>query len=154
SIILYLYLPMEVGKWWYVYPREATAAAFLAIALVPDLPRAARWRVPLALVAAAAPLPLARVVTDNYRAFDASTSDFAEITQMLPRAPKLLYLVFDHSGSTRTVSPFTHLPAWVQAERGGWLSFHMSAYGTSPFSYRPRKGRVDVIPPPVPPGWE
>ena len=52
-------------------------------------------------------------------------------TRKLPRAPKLLYLVFNHDGSTRSITPFIHLPAWVQAEKGGALSASISSAGTT-----------------------
>ena len=154
SLLLYLVLPMQIGDWWYVYPREATTAVFLAFALVPDLPRAPVMRAALMGLVLAAPIPTALVVARNYAAFDAETRDFAAITRSLPQAPRLLYLIFDHEGSTRRVSPFTHLPAWVQAEKGGWLSHHFTTYGATPMRYRDRAGREDIIPPPTPPAWE
>jgi hypothetical protein len=154
SLLLFLVLPMKIGDWWYVYPREATAACFFGLALMPDLPRRRALREPLALAVAAASFPMALVVTRNYAAFDAATDDFAAITHPLPLAPKLLYLIFDHSGSNRTNSPFVHLPAYVQAERGGSLSHHLAIFGASPLHYRPREGRESVIPPPTPPCWE
>ncbi|APR88417.1 1,4-alpha-glucan (glycogen) branching enzyme, GH-13-type [Minicystis rosea] len=154
TLILYLVLPMQIGDWWYVYPREATTAVFLAFALAPDLPRAPGFRVAVALCMLVAPIPTALVVTRNYAEFADEAQDFAAITTLLPRAPRLLYLVFDHDGSTRRVSPFTHLPAWVQAEKGGWLSFHFTKFGAAPIRYWDRRGREGVIPPPTPPAWE
>ncbi len=154
SLLLFLTLPMQINDWWYVYPREATAACFLALALLPDLPRARGLRAALVTATAAASLPMVMVVARNYAAFEPATRDFEAITRDLPQAPKLLYLIFDHSGSTRTVSPFTHLPAYVQAERGGSLSHHFAIYGASPLLYRPREGRETIVPPPTPPRWE
>jgi hypothetical protein len=151
---LFLVLPMQMGVWWYVYPREATAAALIALGVFPDLPKSLWLRAPLTAALAWGGLGVARVVVDNYRRFDATTRDFAEISQKLPRAPKLLYLVFDHGGSTRTSTPFIHLPAYVQAERGGWLSFHFAMWGASPIVYRPRDQPGAVVPPAVPLRWE
>jgi hypothetical protein len=154
SIFLYFTLPMQINNWWYVYPRELTVACFLALGLVPDLPRAIFPRVALAALLGVAAVPMARLVARNYAVFDAATRDFDEITRDLPQAPRLLYLVFDHTGSTRTVSPFIHLPAYVQAEKGGMLSYHFAIYGASPLAYRPREGRESIVPPPTPPRWE
>jgi hypothetical protein len=151
---LFYTLPMQMGVWWYVYPREATAAALLALGAFPDLPRSFWLRAPLAAALALGGIGVARVVVDNYRKFDPTTRDFAAITQQLPRAPKLLYLVFDHGGSTRTSTPYIHLPAYVQAEKGGWLSFHFAMWGASPITYRPRDEPGAVVPPPVPLRWE
>jgi hypothetical protein len=99
-------------------------------------------------------LGVARVVVDNYGRFDKVTGDFAAIVKEIPRAPKLMYLVFDHGGSTRTSTPFIHLPAYVQAEEGGWLSFHFAMWGASPIVYRPRDEPGAVVPPAVPLRWE
>ncbi|EYF00882.1 1,4-alpha-glucan (glycogen) branching enzyme, GH-13-type [Chondromyces apiculatus DSM 436] len=150
----FLVLPMEMGVWWYVYPREATTALLLALGAFPDLPTTRWLRASVVLTLAAAAIPLTGVVVDNYRRFDAATEDFHAITRDIPQAPKLLYLIFDHQGSTRTTTPFVHLPAWVQAERGGWLSFHFVLLGTPPFVYRDPGEPGAVVPPPVPLRWE
>ncbi len=151
---LFLVLPMQMGVWWYVYPREATAAAFIALGAFPDLPRSAWLRAPLAAALAFGGLAVARVVVANYAKFDPVTEDFAVIVKEIPRAPKLMYLVFDHGGSMRANTPFIHLPAYVQAEEGGWLVFHFAMWGASPIVYRPRDQPGAVVPPPVPLRWE
>lgn len=151
---LFLVLPMQMGVWWYVYPREATAAAFIALGACPDLPKPTFLRAPLVAMLGFAGLSIAQVVVTNYRKFDPATRDFEAITKQIPAAPKLLYLIFDHSGSTRTSTPFIHLPAYVQADKGGWLSFHFAVWGASPITYRPRDEPGAVVPPPVPLRWE
>jgi hypothetical protein len=151
---LFLVLPMQMGVWWYVYPREATAAAFILLGACPDLPRPLFLRAPLTGLLLAGGLGVASVVVSNYRKFDVATRDFEAIVQRLPPAPKLMYLVFDHGGSTRTSTPFIHLPAYVQAERGGWLSFHFAVWGASSIAYRPREEPGAVVPPPTPLRWE
>ncbi|WP_437740834.1 hypothetical protein WMF39_34960 [Sorangium sp. So ce1504] len=151
---LFLSLPLQIGLWWYVYPREIVAALFLALGAFPDLPRSPWLKVPAVLALSAAAVLLGAVVRDNYRRFDQSTRDFDAIIARIPQAPRLLYLVFDHGGSTRTTTPFIHLPAWVQATRGGWLSFHFAVWDASPVAYRPREEPGAVVPPPTPLRWE
>jgi hypothetical protein len=151
-LVLFLSLPMEIGSWWYVYPREATAALFIAMGAMPDAPEGLLARVSLAGALAITTLGISGVTAKNYAAFDETTRDFDAAIADLPRAPRLCYLVFDHEGSTRTTTPYIHLPAWVQADRGGWLSFHFSVMGASPLVYREDAGAV--VPPPVPPRWE
>lgn len=151
-LIMFLTLPMEIGGWWYVYPREATAAAFLFMGVFPDVPEALWARVTLIGAIALSSFGISDVVARNYRAFDETTRDFTAISEQIPQAPKLLYLVFDHEGSTRTTTPYIHLPAWIQADRGGWLSFHFSLMGASPLVYR--KDAEAVVPPDVPVRWE
>lgn len=153
-MIGYLTLPMDIGAWWYVYPREVSAAAVLVPALLPDLPRPLWLRALLVGALGLSSLSASEVVADNYRRFDATTADFDAVTAELPQAPKLAYLVFDHSGSTRTQTPYIHLPAWVQAERGGWLSFHFAVWGTSPLRYRDPAEPGAIVPPQVPNRFE
>ncbi|MBI4703402.1 MAG: hypothetical protein HY744_19995 [Deltaproteobacteria bacterium] len=153
-LVLFLVLPMQIGLWWYVYPREITAACFVALGALPDLPRQGWLKAAFVAALGAAVVPLGRVTADNYRGFDAATADFASIVTRLPQAPKLLYLVFDHQGSSAISTPFIHLPAYVQAERGGWLSFHFASWGASPVGYRGRDEPGAVVPPPTPLRWE
>lgn len=154
-LLMFLTLPMQVGDWWYIYPREITSAAYLALALFPDVPR--RWGLaPAAFViaAGAAVLPHATLVVAGHRRFHEATRDFTAIVRHLPPAPKLLYLVFDHGGTDAVSSPFLHLPAYVQATNGGWLGFHFASWGATPIAYRPRDEPGAVVPPPLPGRWE
>jgi len=152
GLLMFLTLPMEIGVWWYVYPREATAACFFALACLPDLPRPKLARAACVVALGVASLGVTRVVAKGYAEFGRATEDFHEISENIPRAPKLLYLVYDHSGSSRTNTPFIHLPAYVQAEKGGWLSFHFAVWGTSPVKLRTDPD--GVVAPPVPIRWE
>jgi hypothetical protein len=146
-LAMYLVLPMEIGTWWYVYPREVVIAALLGVGVVPDLPRPSWAKLPLLAAVGYAAGAQGFYVAKNYAAFDLATEDFHRIIQQLPKAPRLGYMVFDHSGSNRSTTPFIHLPAWVQATRGGWLSFHFVGWGANPIQYRTGSPHV---PPPTP----
>lgn len=152
--LLFMKLPMEAGLWWYIYPREAIATALLALGFLPDLPRMGVLRIPIVLLLASGPLDLTRSVSANYRDFDRATEDFHQISRKIPVGPKLMYLIFDHSGTKKKNTPFIHLPAYIQAEKGGWLGFHFSMFGASPLLYRNPKEPGAVVPPPVPLRWE
>jgi hypothetical protein len=154
ALALYLTLPMEIGEWWFVYPRESTAAAYIALALIPNLPRRAWLRLAAVGWLALSLVPLGRVAIDNHRDFDAASDDFARVSEAIPRAPRLLYLVFDHSGTRALHSPFMHLPGYVQAEKGGWLSFSFAWLGHSPLKFRPPYEPGAEVPPRPPPRWE
>lgn len=147
SLGMYLTLPMEIGTWWYVFPREIVIAVFLAMGLLPDLPRPSWARLPLLVALGWGSIGQAFFVAKSYASFDAATEDFDRIIQQIPKAPKLGYMVFDHAGSNRTTTPFLHLPAWVQAMRGGWLSFHFVGWGDNPLRYREGS---PAVPPPTP----
>ncbi len=134
---LYLTLPMQIGIWWYVYPREVLSALFLLVGICPDLPRAPLWRLPLlgALIYGSA--AQASLVAREWAAYDATTRDFEQITKGLPPAPRLGYLVWDRFDPHFKAPAYIHLPAWVQAEQGGWLSFHFVSWNAWPIRYRP-----------------
>jgi len=154
SLGLYVTLPMEIGTSWYVFPREITAALFLVPALLPNLPRKTWAHLGFVIWTAVGIAPLADFVTDAHREFSTTTVHFREIVRELPKAPKLLYLVYDHQGSRARNSPYIHLPAYVQAERGGWLSFHLAQHEGFPFRYRDAADPNAVVPPRTPVRWE
>lgn len=152
---LYLTLPMQIGIWWFVFPREITAAVFLLPALLlPDLPNRTWAHLGFVLWTSFATLPVGELAVRTNREFAESTIHFRELVDELPQAPKVLYLVFDHTGSSAKNSPYVHLPAYIQAERGGWLSFHFAGWGAGPFRYRPRDDEGAVVPPATPLRWE
>ncbi len=151
---LFLALPMEIGLWWYVYPREITAAVYIALGALPDLPRQGWLKAPFVAAMALGVVPFGQIAIEHHGALDRATRDFTAIIERIPQAPKLCYLIFDHSGSAAVHPPFIHLPAYVQATRGGWLSFHFATWGAAPAVYRPRDEPGAVVPPPTPLRWE
>lgn len=150
-LLAYFVLPMSIGIWWFVYPREITTAGFIALAAMPDLPRQWWLRLPLLAVVAWATGRMGFITATHWHAFETANQDFVRIVREVPPAPKLMYLVFDHSGSSRRITPFIHMPAWVQAEKGGWLSFHFVGWDVHPIRYR--EGSPNV-PPATPDRWE
>lgn len=150
-LVAYLLLPMRIGGWWYVYPREITTAFYLLLAAVPDMPKQLWFRLPIVTALAFVTGRIGLFVATEYRSFDGATQDFTSVVAHVSPAPRLMYLVFDRAGSTRSMSPFVHLPAWVQAEKGGALSFHFASSEYGPVTYRTRSQNV---PPPVPERWE
>jgi hypothetical protein len=134
---MYLTLPMQIGIWWYVYPREVLAALFIAVGICPDLPRVPAWRVPILGALAYGSAAQAALVAREWSAYDSTTRDFEQITRALPPAPRLGYLVWDRFDPRFKAPAYIHLPAWVQAEQGGWLSFHFVSWNAWPIRYRP-----------------
>jgi hypothetical protein len=151
---LFLILPLWIGGWWYVYPREATAATLILCGACPDLPRARWLRVLLVAAMSLPPLLVARRVAKHYAEFAPASEDFHRITRKLPKAPKLFYMIFDHNPTSRASTPYIHLPAYVQAEKGGWLSWHFAIWNSSPVAYRPKEDPISVVVPRTPPRWE
>jgi hypothetical protein len=151
---LFLVLPLWIGEWFYVYPREATAAAIILCGACPDLPRPRWLRLPLVAAMSLAAAGVSRQVASHYAEFSQTAEDFHAITRRIPRAPRLFYDIADHTGSSRTVSPFSHLAAYVQAEKGGWLSWSFATWEALPVVYR-RPGDPEAVPiPSRPPRWD
>jgi len=148
---LYLTLPLAVGQWFFVYPREIVGVALFLLAAVPDLPSARMARIGIVAAAIAAVVPMASFVARRFREFDDNTADFRDILRATPPAPRLLYLIYTFAGSNKRASPFLHLPAWIQAEKGGALAFHFAQWGFYPVRYRPLSPNV---PPPFAEGFE
>jgi hypothetical protein len=149
-MIGYFVLPYRIGNWWYVFPRELTPAVFVALGAMPDLPRAPIARLAGVLAIGLFTSRVAYFVAERFDAFEELTADFRRIEAEIPRGSKLLYLVYDKSGFPAPYSRLVHLPAWSQAEHGGWLSFHFASWDFSPVRYR--KG--GIVPPKTPPRWE
>lgn len=152
-VLAYLVLPMSIGNWWYVYPREATSTAYLALALLPDLPRGGLWRLAFVAWIAFLVVPYVELHVEAHRAFDEATRDFTAIIEHIPQAPRLMYLVMDHDQAPTRRAAWIHLPAYVQALRGGWLSFHFANWGATPMRYRWGEEGA-VVPPMTPERWE
>lgn len=144
-LLAYFVLPFEVGLWFYVYPREIVTAALFALAVVPDLPRSTVQRVAFMAVLGLAAVPMSRFVSNRFREFEVATEDFREILREIPPAPRLFYLMYWLGDSAKRVSPFLHLPAWIQAEKGGALGFHFVQWNHSPIRYR--VGSANAPPP-------
>jgi hypothetical protein len=148
----FLTLPESAGAWWYIYQREAFTMALFALAFMPDLPRSGSQRLAAVIALGMATGRMGLFVATEWRDFHAASADFRDVQRLVPRAPKLFYLVYDHAGTNNRHSPFLHLPAWIQAEKGGWLGFHFAGWGIFPVRYR--EGVEAAVPPPLPRGWE
>lgn len=153
-LLMYLTLPLSIGEWWYVYPREATAACYIALGLIPNLPARGTLKLLWTALVALPLLSLGALHIDAHRKWAALTEDFEQIERYIPKAPKLLYLIYRRGDAPSRRDPFIHLPAYIQADRGGWLSFQFAVWGASPVVYRSPRDPGAVIPPPVPRRWE
>ncbi|HEX4473810.1 MAG TPA: hypothetical protein VH142_01965 [Polyangiaceae bacterium] len=148
----YLTLPFQAGNWFYVYPREIVGAALALVAVAPDLPRSFGQRLAFVALLGACATPMTRFVSARFREFETATADFRAVMAAMPRSPKLFYLVYWlGDASNKRVSPFLHLPAWVQAEKGGALDFHFVDWNQSPVRYR---AAGEWVPPPPPEHFE
>lgn len=151
-LALYFLLPDSIGDWSIVYPREIVPAVLFGLAALPGLPRDPWMRAPaLCVLLMAITMPV-RLVREKYVTFEHWTEDFPKLLARIPLAPKLGYVLYDRSGPDGATFPMLHFPAWVQAERGGWLSFHFAAWDTAPIHFRTTPP-MDVAPP-TPQGFE
>jgi hypothetical protein len=127
----------------------ATAAVLMAAGA--DLPRGLMGRLAFCCLFAASSVPMSRFVAHRFREFDAATADFRSVVAAMPQAPKLFYLIYYTGGSAKRVTPFMHLPAWIQVEKGGALGFHFAEWGLYPVRYR---SGSNAVPPALPTGFE
>jgi hypothetical protein len=134
--LLYLTLPLEVGQWFYVYPREIVGVVLFLAATVPELPRRFAPRAAVLALLGLTVVPMARFVSARFSEFEHETRDFRDVVAAMPEAPRLFYLIYWFGGSAKRASPFLHLPAWIQAEKGGSLAFHFAEWGFYPVRYR------------------
>lgn len=141
-LAMYLTLPIQMGVWWAVYPREIVPAILMALGLAPNLPASSLLRAPILGLVAYAALAQTSYVSGAYAAYDKETRDFQHVLKKIPKAPKLGYLVFDKVHPRFSSPAFIHLPAWVQAEKGGWLSFHFVGWDVWPIRYRKNSPEV------------
>jgi len=144
---VYMVFPMWIGNWFYVYPRAITSAAFISFALVPTIPRQGSWRLGFVLLVAVSIVPITRHVARAHVAFAQTTDGMWTLSKQLPQAPRLFYLVFDHEGAQTEQTPYVHLPAYLQAQHGGWLGWHFANLGASPLVFRSHEEPLAVVPP-------
>jgi hypothetical protein len=149
-LAMFVMLPLFIGSWFYVFPREAMSAIVVLFGASPDLPRAPWLRIPLVAALCAGAVHVSRETAKHYADFAETSEDFYAITRHIPRAPKLFYGVHDHTGTNRSTSAFSHLAAYVQAEKGGWLSWSFAIWGHMPVVYRPASEPGAVPLPPHP----
>jgi hypothetical protein len=134
--LAYLTLPLDVL--WFTSTREYGRDGGDAHGCRADLPSGFMGRLAFCSLFAACSVPMTRFVANRFREFDAATADFRSVVAAMPQAPKLFYLIYYTGDSAKRVSPFLHLPAWIQAEKGGSLGFHFAEWGLYPVRYRTR----------------
>jgi len=146
-LALYVTLPMEIGGWWLVYPREAFFVAVTVPAALP-VPTLRPLRLVAVLLAlCAAPWP-ALEAGRRWPEFDRWTVGFDEVVSRLPQGADVMSLV----AATRAPGPYApllHFGAWAHALRGGRPAWSFAVFGASPV-FHPA-GRE---PPELPRRWE
>ncbi len=153
ALVMFLTLPMSIGTgWWFVYPREAMTSVFLALGLVPGLPSKSWEKLVCLLPLTLSALVHANFVAANFRLVHDDGERLEEAIRSLPHAPRLGYMVLKHDVPGRKGSVYVHAPAWVQAEKGGVLSWHFASWNVLPVRYR--TDRPDIVPPPTPHRFE
>jgi hypothetical protein len=122
NFALYWVLPTHTETAYFVHFRHA----LLAVALLPMLASDRELRdSPIAsgaLLAALTALTFA-VHWSHLVRFDREARPFERVVEKLPDAPKLYFLSWDRDGSVVQTNPYHHFHAYVQARRGGIISF-------------------------------
>ncbi len=150
---MFVTLPLFIGSWFYVFPREATATVVVLCGASPDLPRVPWLRVPLFAAMCLGALLVSHEARLHYAEYAEESEQFYALTRPIPRGAKLFYHIADHTGTNRTTSPFSHMAAYVQAEKGGWLSWSFAVWNHAPVMYR-KADEPGVVPLPPYPRWD
>jgi hypothetical protein len=140
NFALYWVLPTHTETAYFVHFRHA----LLAVALLPMLASDRELRdSPIAsgaLLAALTALTFA-VHWSHLVRFDREARPFERVVEKLPDAPKLYFLSWDRDGSVVQTNPYHHFHAYVQARRGGIISFSFpEMFWNIPFRMRDDAG--------------
>lgn len=84
-----------------------------------------------------------------FKGFTKETEGLDDILEAIPRGQKVATLVFDRASRFVAFSPFLHVGAYYQAERGGVSYFSFNDFPQSPVRFLP-----DDRPPKAKPRWE
>lgn len=86
---------------------------------------------------------------DAFKGFTKETAGLDDILDAIPKGQKVATLVFDRGSRYVAFSPFLHVGAYYQAERGGVSYFSFNDFPQSPVRFLP-----DDRPPKAKPRWE
>jgi len=122
NLALYLALPMHLASGQHIHFRHA----LLAVAFMPLLAQApvgpGARRIAPAVLAGLTALTFAIHWSHLFR-FDREARSFDDVIARLPDAPKVYYLDWDRSGRVTETYAYHHFHAYIQARRGGVISF-------------------------------
>jgi hypothetical protein len=145
--VLYFVAPTSYD---WIWPIAQRFPLLCATWLVVVLPRARFGRHALCAIAVVLSCASFHYVGKAFAAFDREeVGDFDRALATIPRAQRVVGLIFDRSSRHVAFSPFIHYVAYYQARKGGAVMFSFADFPQSPFAFR-----QDNRPPRVPPRWE
>jgi hypothetical protein len=116
ALVCYLLLPSSIQGQWNVNHRFAWLLALLLVAV----PRAApRW---LAPAAAALSVVAGANAAWHHLRFDREMGAFDKALAAIPRAQRVMGLIFDQRGSVIETWPYLHFAQYAMVRRGGLAS--------------------------------
>lgn len=147
-VVAYLLLPQGHGWIWGIHARFAWLAAWLALALA-RLPAGRSGRVLTAVAGALAAghVLLAGVLFVRFDREEAVGLD--EAIAAIPRAERVVGLVYRPTSRNVRFAPFLHAVAWYQARRGGVVMFSFADFPSWTHRFRDSDR-----PPRLPSRWE
>jgi hypothetical protein len=148
SMVAYFTLPHGYSFIWPISQRFPVLAILLGIPVFGHAPKVA------VRLAAVVSLCLAvMAASEQAEVFRASSANaylgFDEVVAQIPKGSRVVTLVFERQLEGLQLSPMLHAAGWVQAERGGIVTFSFAEFPSSPFAYR-----ANPRPPPIPLRWE
>lgn len=145
--LLYFLAPAGYQWIWPIAPRFALLSVLFALPLLP----AARHWVRRTLLSAAFGLSLAHTAhaQQAFEAFGNEVGALDAALEAIPPGQRVAGLIFSRGSRHVRFSPFLHMVAHYQAQKGGAVMFTFADFPQSPFSFREERR-----PPRVPPRWE
>ncbi len=149
NLVLYLTLPLHIPTAKCIHFRHAVLA-FLFIPLLTPADLFRRWtnlaRTLLALLA------LGTIGNGwiHLLRFDHESESFHSLLGKIPDNPRLLALTFEYNGDIAQSYPYLHYSAYVQAEKGGYISASFATF----FSLSPVREKKEARIPRTPDAFE
>lgn len=147
-LLLYFVLPLHMPSGHFINFRHALlAVAFLPLLARPLTGHRSRQLAPWllgGLVALSFAVNLPQLI-----AFDREARAFDRVIAQLPDAPRVFFLDWDTQGRVVETHPYHHFHAYIQARRGGLISFGFSElFWNIPVRQRSDSG-IPIAPPEV-----
>ena len=121
NLVAYFVMPQSTWTAKFIHFRHASLALLLLplLATTASIARATLLVRALPVIAAVSALANSWV---HLALFAREARTFTAIVDVLPRAPKLVSIVFDRNGKVMATTPYLHFTAYAQAEKGGIIS--------------------------------
>ena len=147
--VLYFVAPTSYDWIWPIAQRFPLVCAIWLVIALPRFRFARSAVLALAVAISAASFHFTGKAFAAFEREEVGVSDFEHALGLIPKAKRVVGLIFDRGSQSVAFSPFIHYVGYYQARKGGAVMFTFADFPESPFRFR-----EDNRPPRVPPRWE